>query len=394
MSYDIAIVRSDVPDDLAFDLACLWECRDHGDDVAGAQCNPTSNYARFLDAFHVHPVHDLHGKSALRAATLIDAALSDIRTRSVAELEDAYFRTRDGEPIRWGSIPDAIAWLEEMADYCRQHPDYKLIGQVVWEDEDEVTVSLGTVGTFDDRYREPTRDRCRKLLEETGELATVQRWLDADGRDDMLRQRMIGEYCDVVEALGTLAIAYGITGREIRFGMVDCEKRYRDGVSGGAKSRRGCGHRRDGGAGPTVGRHESERRRTVNLATCEALEYEEHTEGADCTIINGAFTTGDLAVEAYYAGWTAPATDTEVEAAALALFRFDTNWARSEPSDSQVREWWDCQPEMIRERFMRRARLALETVRESVAANPNMPLETLERLADSWGVVRKRAQKT
>lgn len=33
------------------------------------------------------------------------------------------------------------------------------------------------------------------------------------------------------------------------------------------------------------------------------------------------------------------------------------------------------------------------SVRGSVAANPTTPLETLERLADSWGVVRKRAQK-
>ena len=51
------------------------------------------------------------------------------------------------------------------------------------------------------------------------------------------------------------------------------------------------------------------------LATREALEYEERTEGADCTIINGAFTTGDLAVEAYCAGRTAPVTETEIKAA-------------------------------------------------------------------------------
>lgn len=104
----------------------------------------------------------------------------------------------------------------------------------------------------------------------------------------------------------------------------------------------------------------------MNLATREALEYEERTEGADCTIIEGAFTTGDLAVEAYYAGRTAPITDMEVEAGALALFRFDTKWAWSEPSDGQVREWWDCQPEMIRERFTRRARLVLEAARGTI----------------------------
>ena len=53
----------------------------------------------------------------------------------------------------------------------------------------------------------------------------------------------------------------------------------------------------------------------LSLATREALKYEEETEGADCTIINGAFTTGDLAVEAYCAGRTAPVTETEIKAA-------------------------------------------------------------------------------
>lgn len=52
-------------------------------------------------------------------------------------------------------------------------------------------------------------------------------------------------------------------------------------------------------------------------------------------------------------------TKAEIEAGALALFRFDSNWAQLEPSDEQVRTWWDCQPEMIRGLFRQRARLVL-----------------------------------
>ena len=53
-------------------------------------------------------------------------------------------------------------------------------------------------------------------------------------------------------------------------------------------------------------------------------------------------------------------TESEIEAGALALFRFDSNWAQLEPSDEQVRAWWDCQPETIRGLFRQRARLVLE----------------------------------
>lgn len=237
MSYDIAIVRSDISDDLVFKVTCDWEVRGQWDDFAGTQCNPTYNYSKFFKAFHVHPIDDLHGKSAMIVSTLIDKALSDIRGHSITELGDAYFRKYDGEPIAWGSIPNAIKWLGDVRDYCQTHPDYEFIGHGVGEDENENAVTLGTIRTFDRRYQEPTGERYRKLLEETAELAAVsRRWLDSDRLDGTLRRHMIDEYCDVVEALGTLTIAYDITSREIRLGMTDCEKRFRDGEAGGEKT--------------------------------------------------------------------------------------------------------------------------------------------------------------
>lgn len=102
------------------------------------------------------------------------------------------------------------------------------------------------------------------------------------------------------------------------------------------------------------------------IAMREALKYEEETEGADCTIINGAFTTGDLAIEAYCAGRAAPVTELEVKSAAVALFRFDTNWADGEPTPGQVEQWWNQQTPDMREQYERKARLVLETARKAV----------------------------
>lgn len=58
----------------------------------------------------------------------------------------------------------------------------------------------------------------------------------ADGTSDSRIDRLVEEYCDVVEALGTFAIAYGITDEDIRKGMGECEKRFRDGDAGGRKT--------------------------------------------------------------------------------------------------------------------------------------------------------------
>ena len=59
----------------------------------------------------------------------------------------------------------------------------------------------------------------------------------ADGTSDgRIYDRLVEEYCDVVEALGTFAIAYGITDEDIRKGMGECERRFRTGKAGGKKT--------------------------------------------------------------------------------------------------------------------------------------------------------------
>lgn len=74
-------------------------------------------------------------------------------------------------------------------------------------------------------------------MEETAELAAVGMDWVADGTSDgRIYDRLVEEYCDVVEALGTFAIAYGITDEDIRKGMGECEKRFRDGTAGGRKT--------------------------------------------------------------------------------------------------------------------------------------------------------------
>lgn len=237
MSYDIAIVRSDIPDDLAFDVACDWDKRGSEYwDTLGVKSNPTYNYGRLFTAFHVNPVDDLHGEPAPLVAERIDAALGEIRNHSRSELEREYFLDSSDKVITFGSIPNAVQWLADVRDYCKTHPDYKFVGYCAVETGYD-GVSLGTVRTFIPEYAEPSELQHRKLLEETAELAAAGKaWLEDGMEHDGTRRHMIREYCDVVEALGTFAIAYGITGREIRLGMAECEKRFRDGRAGGAKA--------------------------------------------------------------------------------------------------------------------------------------------------------------
>lgn len=61
-------------------------------------------------------------------------------------------------------------------------------------------------------------------------------WVADGTSDSRIYDRLVEEYCDVVEALGTFAIAYGITDEDIRKGMGECEKRFRDGDAGGRKT--------------------------------------------------------------------------------------------------------------------------------------------------------------
>lgn len=237
MSYDIAIIRSDIPDDMAFMVSCDWQDRGlEYLDMVGTSCNPTYNYARFFQAFHVRPTTDLHGKSAIVVKDMVDDALKEIGKHSIDELEQKYFLDNNGKVIRWGSIPNAIQWLRDVRDYCEQNPGYKFIGRDA-EIPGHGSVSLGTVRTFSPEYAQPSDRQWRKLLEETAELAAVGMDWVADGTSDSrIYDRLVEEYCDVVESLGTFAIAYGITDEDIRKGMGECEKRFRDGQAGGRKT--------------------------------------------------------------------------------------------------------------------------------------------------------------
>lgn len=57
------------------------------------------------------------------------------------------------------------------------------------------------------------------------------------------------------------------------------------------------------------------------------------------------------------------APDDAVERAAVAMFRLDTNWASDNPTDAEVADWWDKQPDAVRDGYLRRARAALEAAR-------------------------------
>lgn len=57
------------------------------------------------------------------------------------------------------------------------------------------------------------------------------------------------------------------------------------------------------------------------------------------------------------------AGDPAVERAAVAMFRLDTNWASDDPTDAEVADWWDKQPDAVRDGYLRRARAALEAAR-------------------------------
>ena len=218
-------------------VACDWQDRGlEYLDMVGTSCNPTYNYARFFQAFHVRPTTDLHGKSAIVVKDIIDEALDEIEKKSINELEQKYFLDNTGKVIRWGSIPNAIQWLRDVRDYCEQNPGYKFIGRGV-EMTEHGLASLGTVRTFAPEYAEPSDRQGRKLLEESAELAAVGMGWVADGTSDKrIYSRLVEEYCDVVEALGTFAIAYGVTDEDIRKGMGECERRFRTGKAGGKKT--------------------------------------------------------------------------------------------------------------------------------------------------------------
>lgn len=54
-------------------------------------------------------------------------------------------------------------------------------------------------------------------------------------------------------------------------------------------------------------------------------------------------------------------TDERIEKAAIAIFAAQTNWATPNPDNRQIMEWWDSQPDMVKDATRRLARAALES---------------------------------
>ena len=64
-------------------------------------------------------------------------------------------------------------------------------------------------------------------------------------------------------------------------------------------------------------------------------------------------------------GQSSPVAGMEIGAAAMSLFRDDTNWADPDPSDGRVKDWWDGQTEDIRARYRLKALHALRAARNA-----------------------------
>lgn len=54
-------------------------------------------------------------------------------------------------------------------------------------------------------------------------------------------------------------------------------------------------------------------------------------------------------------------TDERIEKAAIAIFAAQTNWATPNPDNRQIMEWWNAQPDMVKDATRRLARAALES---------------------------------
>lgn len=77
-------------------------------------------------------------------------------------------------------------------------------------------------------------------------------------------------------------------------------------------------------------------------------------------------------------------TDERIEKAAIAIFAAQTNWATPNPDNRQIMEWWDAQPDMVKDATRRLARAALE----SQTGEPD-PLEWADadmETLDGWTV--------
>lgn len=118
MSYDLYVVRPDIPEDCWY-YVCDRDHEERSYDQYGRYFNYTYNLSAFFTDYKVHPKHDLDGLTAGEAAARIDKALKDIYLEPLYVLRGKY-----NPPNYWGSVDSAIAWLKLIYDYCREHPDY------------------------------------------------------------------------------------------------------------------------------------------------------------------------------------------------------------------------------------------------------------------------------
>lgn len=124
MSYDLYVVRRDIPEDCWY-YVCDRDYDERTYDQFGRHFNYTYNLGPFFAAYHVRPSTDLDGKTGGECAELIRQALMSIYQQTLHELRSEYNpRDSDGQLVDWGSVDGAIKWLERVHDYCREHPDY------------------------------------------------------------------------------------------------------------------------------------------------------------------------------------------------------------------------------------------------------------------------------
>lgn len=70
-----------------------------------------------------------------------------------------------------------------------------------------------------------------------------------------------------------------------------------------------------------------------------------------------------------------------IEKAAIAIFVAQTNWATPNPDNRQIREWWDAQPDMVKDATRRLAKAALDSQEDRPADFDweNADLKVLDR---------------
>lgn len=103
MSYDISI---DPP-----------RCSACGVQPASWLGNPTYNLREmFVAAFGGNGIKDFNGKTAREILPVLEAGIADMRLRP-------YHYEQFNPPNQWGSYAGILPVLDEMLEFCRQHPD-------------------------------------------------------------------------------------------------------------------------------------------------------------------------------------------------------------------------------------------------------------------------------